>query len=437
MLYVRFLHINGSQVLDTRTSASPVPVGDRAHTMCCVVGAGPAGAVLALLLARQNVPVVLCEARGDFDRDFRGDAVHPAILQVLDEIGLADRLLAHVPHRKLRSVALPTEPPARIDLGELRTRFPYMTLMPQTDFLEFITAEAARYPAFTLHMGASVRELLTDGGVVRGVRLRQSGEHRELRALLTVGADGRHSQVRRQSGLRAITYGSAIDVLWFRLPRLPDDPEGIVARVGRGHMMLLVDRGERWQIGSVIPKGSFARMRAAGLGDLRDTIATLVPWLAERVDHLVEWTQVALLSVQSDRLARWWRPGLLIIGDAAHVMSPVAGNGINYAIQDAVAAANILTGPLSNGVVTDRDLAAVERRRGWVTRVTQFGVAQAQDRGLTRVLRNDVSPPSPAVLHALLRIPVLGTLPARLALLGLRPEHIDPGLRTAVAQPDT
>lgn len=402
---------------------------------CCIVGAGPAGAVLALLLARQGVSVVLLEAHRDFDRDFRGDSVHPAILEVLDEVGLADRVLAEVPHRKILGATLPTEPPVTLGFSRLRTRFRFMTLMPQARFLEFLTAEAARYPSFELVMQANVRELVSEGGVVRGVRYRSPDGLHELRAALTVGTDGRFSQVRRQSGLRAVTYASPIDVLWFRLPRLPGDPEGVVGRVGHGQMLLMVDRGDQWQIGAIIPKDSFAAIRAAGLEALRDTIEEQVPWLDGRTSDLDDWKRISLLSVQIDRLPRWWLPGLLLLGDAAHVMSPVAGNGINYAIQDAVAAANLLAGPLASGQVADRELAAVQRRRDWPTRLTQFAVAQMQERGLARVLNGRFRPPNPKLLQTLLRLPLLGTLPLRLAAFGVRPEHVRPELRQPSREP--
>jgi 2-polyprenyl-6-methoxyphenol hydroxylase-like FAD-dependent oxidoreductase len=381
------------------------------QTTCCVVGAGPAGAMLALLLARQHVPVVLLEAHGDFDRDFRGDSLHPAIMQVLDELGLVGQLL-ELPHRKLRQATLPTSPPVTIDLSRLPGRFPYITLMPQAQFLDFLTARAARYPAFQLVMRANVRELIEQDGVVHGVRYRAPDGWHEVRAALTVGADGRFSQTRRLSGLTPpIVTAATIDVLWLRLPRLPGDPVGATGGIGRGHMILLVDRGQTWQLGMVIPKGSWPQLRAAGLDALRGTIAGLVPWLEGRTGQLADWSQVSLLSVTADRLPRWHRPGL-------------AGNGINYAVADAVAAANLLARPLAAGTLTERDLAAVQRRRQWPTRITQKVIGVLQDRLLARALRVATGPPKP--VRWLLRTPLVRDLAPRLAAFGARPEHVRP-----------
>jgi 2-polyprenyl-6-methoxyphenol hydroxylase-like FAD-dependent oxidoreductase len=399
-------------------------------TTCCVVGAGPAGAVLALLLARQGIPVVLLEAHGDLDRDFRGDTVHPGILEALDAVGVADRLLAAVPHRALRSITVPTEPPVRLDFGRLRTRFPFIAVMRQAQFLAFLTAEAARSPAFELVLRADVRELVEADGLVRGVRYRSPDGWHEVRALLTVGADGRFSRVRQRSGLRAVPTSQPVDILWFRLPRRSGDPEGLVPRVGAGHFLLLVDRGDQWQIAAAIPKGTYPEQRAAGLEALRRIVAALVPWLADRVDALDDWRRVALLSVTSDRLERWYRPGLLLIGDAAHVMSPFGGNGINYAVQDAVAAANRLSAPLRAGRLSLRDLAAVQRRRDWPTRLTQAAVALAQDALFARVLRaaRTAGPPRPlrppGAVRLLLRVPVLRELPLRWVAFGLWPVRV-------------
>jgi 2-polyprenyl-6-methoxyphenol hydroxylase-like FAD-dependent oxidoreductase len=377
--------------------------------------------MLAMLFARRGIPVVLLESQADFDRDFRGDSIHPAIMDVLDQLGLADEML-DLPHRKIRSVSLPTDPPFSLSFDNLPGRFPFMTLMAQQRFLEFLTDQAAQYPAFTLITNATVRELILDDGQVRGVRYQHGDGMHEVRAVLTVGADGRSSTVRRAAALPVVTYGSAIDVLWLRLTRRSGDPEGIIEGFGGGQMVLAVDRGDRWQLGVVIAKGEFRSIRAAGLQSLRESVASAVPVIADRVDELTDWRQVAMLSVRADRLKRWYLPGLLLIGDAAHVMSPVAGNGINYAVADAVAAANILTTPLTNGSVSTRQLAAVQRRRNWPTRVTQFAIARAQNRLLAAISGGQRVPPAPVRL--VLRFPFVARRAIRIAAYGLRPERV-------------
>ncbi len=347
---------------------------DVQQTSCVIVGAGPGGAVLALLLARRGVPVTLLEAHKDFDRDFRGDTIHPSILQILDEIGLLDGLM-RLPHSKQRGVTFQTaDGPVRLaDFGALKVRFPYVVMMPQVRFLEFITAEAKRYPSFRLILGATVQRLVEEGGAVRGVYYRSDDGRHEVRALLTVGADGRFSKVRHLAGLRAVPSGELpMDVLWFRLPKQPGDPEdSATGAVGQGRAIVMLSRPADWQIGFIFPKGGYQRLRAAGLAVLRRSLVELVPWLAGRVDCLQDWHQLALLSSKANCCRRWYRPGLLLIGDAAHVMSPAGGVGINNAIQDAVATANLLTGPLLRGTVRVRDLAAVQRRRAPVTHLVQ------------------------------------------------------------------
>jgi 2-polyprenyl-6-methoxyphenol hydroxylase-like FAD-dependent oxidoreductase len=395
-------------------------------TTCCIVGAGPAGAMLALLLARKNVSVVLLESQGDFDRDFRGDSMHPAIMEVLDQIGLADELLS-LPHSRIRSASLPTTQSLSLSFEELQGKFRFMTLMPQQSFLEFLTDRARRYPNFSLVMNATVRELIVVGGKARGVRYDSGEGMREVKADLTVGADGRTSTVRRQAGLQAVTYGSAIDVLWLRLSRKPTDPEGIISGAGRGLLMLAADRGDQWQVGVMIPKGGFREIRAAGVGSLRTVLTEILPGLADRASELDDWRQVAMLSVRADRLRKWYLPGLLMIGDAAHVMSPVAGNGINYAVADAVAAVNILAAPLAEGSLTPEHLRAVQRRRDWPTRVTQFSVARAQNRLLAAFSGSRTRPP--ILVRLAFSVPWLRRQAIRWAAYGIRPERlVDPGI---------
>src|SRR5919199_5849391 len=310
----------------TQQAANSDEVRDVKRTTCCVVGGGPGGAVLALLLARAGVGVTLLEAHPDFDREFRGDTLHPSVMEIMDQLGLAGRLL-ELRHTKVLSLSFQSDagPFTPVDLSRLNTKFPYITMMPQTSFLEFVTGEAKRYPNFRLSMGARVRGLVEEDGVVRGVRHEGDDGWHEVRAILTVGADGRGSRVRRLAGFEPVKTSPPMDVLWFKLPREEGDPEGMVGRFGRGHIAVMVDRHDFWQAGYVIPKGTYPELRREGIESLRRSYAELVPELADRVEHLEDWKQVSLLSVESSRCPRWYRPGLLLIGDAAHVMSPVGG----------------------------------------------------------------------------------------------------------------
>ena len=404
------------------------------RTTCCIVGGGPGGAVLALLLARKGISVTLLEAHPDFDREFRGDTVHPSVMEIMDELGLADWLL-ELRHSKIRNFTLQTVagPFTPVDLSRLNTKFPYITMMPQTSFLEFITTEAGRYPNFRLVMGARVQELAEEDGVIRGVRY-QSRERddshsvHEVRAILTVGADGRGSRMRRLAGFEPIKTSPPMDVLWFKVPRKEGDPEGAMARFGRGHIAILLDRFDYWQAGYVIPKGTFPQLRHEGMETLRRDFAELIPDFADRVEHLKDWRQVSLLSVESSRCPKWYRPGLLLIGDAAHVMSPVGGVGINYAIQDAVVAANVLAGPLKDSQEHLKDLdtkylAAVQRRREWPTRIIQRFQALIQRAVLAPTLRSNEPFAPPAFLRLLLRVPILRAIPARIIAFGVWPVH--------------
>jgi 2-polyprenyl-6-methoxyphenol hydroxylase-like FAD-dependent oxidoreductase len=392
------------------------------RTTCCIVGAGPAGVVLALLLARKNIPVLLLEAHGDFEREFRGDTVHPSTIEILAELGLAERFL-DLPHRKIRQALIPANPPLTVSFDGLPTRFPFVAMMPQARFLEFVTAEAAKYPSYTLMMGATVRELIEEDGIVRGVRFQSEDGWHEARALLTVGADGRFSRLRHLSGLPVVASSPPMDVLWFRLPRLPSDPEGAVGQIQPGHFVVMLDRGDVWQLAYLVPKGGYRELHAAGLPNLRQRLVELIPWLADRVEtQLTDWKQTFLLSVESDRLVRWYRPGLLLIGDAAHTMSPIGGVGINYAIQDAVAAANLLADGLLAGRLSLHQLAAVQRRRELPTRVIQTIQTQIQNRVLAPALEGQRK--LPEVLPLLSRVPFLRRLPPRIMGMGIRTEHV-------------
>jgi 2-polyprenyl-6-methoxyphenol hydroxylase-like FAD-dependent oxidoreductase len=400
------------------------------RTTCCVVGGGPGGAVLSLLLARAGVDVTLLEAHPDFDREFRGDTLHPSVMEIMDQLGLAERLL-ELRHTELRTFTLQTAsgPFTPVDLSRLDTKYPYITMMPQTSFLEFVTGEARRYPTFRLVMGARVRELVEEDGVVRGVRYESEDGPHEVRAVLTVGADGRGSRVRRLAGFEPVKTSPPMDVLWFKLPREEGDPEGILGRIGRGHIAIMLDREDYWQAGYVIPKGTYPELRREGIEALHRGFAELIPEFADRVEHLKDWQQASLLSVESSRCPRWYRPGLLLIGDAAHVMSPVGGVGINYAIQDAVVAANVLSGPLkqSQARLVDLDvrhLAAVQRRRELPTRLIQRVQALVQQQVLARALGSNEPFAPPLPLRLLLRLPLVRTIPSRIVGFGFWPVRV-------------
>ena len=357
------------------TQPAESEVVDIQQTSCCIVGGGPGGAMLALFLARRGVPVTLLEMHKDFDREFRGDTIHPSVMEILDQIGLADKL-HEIPHTKVTgpTIQFADGPFRPFDLGRLKTRFPYILLVPQAQFLEFITCEAAKYPQFKLVMHANVQQMVEKNGVVAGVRyLAPDGLH-ELRATLTVGADGRFSLLRRLAGFEPIKTSPPMDVLWFQLPKLPGEPEisgGLFGGIGRGRILVMLERTNHWQAGLVFPKGHYQELRAKGVEAVRQSITEIEPRFARHAEYLTDWHQLNLLSVESSRCPLWHKPGLLLIGDAAHVMSPVGGVGINYAIQDAAVAANVLTKPLLAGSVSDADLAEVQRQREWPTRAIQ------------------------------------------------------------------
>jgi 2-polyprenyl-6-methoxyphenol hydroxylase-like FAD-dependent oxidoreductase len=394
------------------------------ETSCCIVGGGPAGLMLATLLARKKVPVLLLEQHQNFDRDFRGDTVHPSTLEVLDQLGWVDELLRK-PHGKVSSLSLQLGD-QHIEIADFRTvdtRFPYIALIPQVDFLDFIRQKASLFSDFHVEMGANVLSLVEENGTVRGVRFKgHDWAWREVRAPLVVGADGRFSRVRQLGGFEVNQSSPPMDVLWFRLPRKPGDPQELpLFAVGPGHLLVVLSRTGDFQLGYVIPKGTFATQKVEGLETLRADIARMQPILADRVSTLTDWKQVAVLSVESSRVTTWFRPGLLLIGDAAHVMSPVGGVGINYAVQDAVEAANLLAGPLAFGKVEPQHLAAVQSARELPVKVIQFFQKMIQNRILAGVLTSKGTQPSlPLQLRILLKIPILRSLPARIVAFGIR-----------------
>jgi 2-polyprenyl-6-methoxyphenol hydroxylase-like FAD-dependent oxidoreductase len=402
------------------------------ETACCIVGGGPAGAVLALLLARAGVRVTLLEMHRDFDREFRGDTVHPSTLEILDQLGLADRVL-ELGRGKVSSPVLQTAGGTLVpfDLGRLNTKYPYILMVPQKELLEFLTAEARKYPTFRLEMGANVTELISQDNDIRGVRYLQDDIQHEVRATLTVAADGRFSRLRHLAGIVPVGTAPPMDVLWFRLPHVPNDPlagGGAFGGIGRGHIVIGLDRADYWQAGYVILKGSYQEVRAEGIEALRRHMVDIVPQLAQHVTALTDWHQTALLSVESSLCPRWCVPGLLLIGDAAHVMSPVGGVGINYAIQDAVVAANLLAKKLLAGRVTLADLEEVRRKRLWPVRVIQGLQKQMQQRVIASALQSQKMLSIPWFVRLFFRVPYLRDLPARLVAFGLVRVRVSPEL---------
>lgn len=388
---------------------------------CCIVGAGPAGMMLALLLARAGIQVTLLEAHRDFDRDFRGDTIHPSTLEVLDQIGLAGRLheLPHVKAPAFRTVT-PTGTYTGLAFHRLPTPFAYMMIMPQSRFLEFLADEAKRYVHFKIVMGANVQRLTEEDGTVRGVAYPSDGGWHEVRALLTVATDGRFSRVRKLAHLEAVSQSETMEVIWFRLPRRPDDhPNEATLYSGLRQIVVVLGRTEEWQLGVVLPKGGYQRFKMEGLNVFRQAIASTVPWLSDRVELLNDWRRVSVLSVEADQLVHWHRPGLLLLGDAAHVMLPVAGVGINCAIADAVEATNVLAGPLRTGCIENSQLAEVQRRRQGITRFVQRFQA-AQGKRIIRALESGRPFSMPLLLRVILRVPGLRNFPARVTAFGVR-----------------
>jgi 2-polyprenyl-6-methoxyphenol hydroxylase-like FAD-dependent oxidoreductase len=411
-----------AQVLETPAQAQIVK--DEA-TGCCVAGGGPAGAMLALLLARRGARVVLLEMHHDFDREFRGDTVHPSTLEILDQLGLAERVHKLCGNKISAPTLLTTRGPfTPFDFSRLKTKYRYILMLHQKDLLGLLTEEAKKYSGFQLLMGANVTDLIREDGVVRGVRYQTDGRIHELRAVLTVGTDGRFSRVRHLAGIQPVSTSPPMDVLWFRLPHVPGEinvPGGAFGGFARGHILGGFDRRDYWQVAFVIAKGSYQSMRAEGIEGLRRRIIEIEPRLAKNVQSLADWQQVSLLSVESSRCRRWYDPGLLLIGDAAHAMSPVGGVGINYAVQDAVVAANVLTKPLLNGHVATNQLRTVQSKREWAVRIIQAFQTQIQKRVIATALRaqQQTALTIPWYIRAFTRIPLLRDIPPQMMALGV------------------
>jgi 2-polyprenyl-6-methoxyphenol hydroxylase-like FAD-dependent oxidoreductase len=394
-------------------------------TRCCIAGGGPAGMMLGFLLARAGIDVFVLEKHADFFRDFRGDTIHPSTLEIMYELGMLEDFLKR-PHQELSVLRgqIGDDAVTLADFSHLPTHCKFIAFMPQWDFLDFLAEKAKRYPGFHLKMQAEVTELLTENDVVVGVKAKTPQGELDIRADLVVGADGRHSTVRDLAGLEREDYGAPMDVLWLRLSKRPSDASQALGRIQAGRLLVMLDRGDYWQCAYVIPKGGFEGLQRRELPAFRQSIVELNPALADRVGEIKSWDEVKLLTVAVDRLKRWYRSGLLCIGDAAHAMSPVGGVGINLAIQDAVATANILAVPLRQGPVSTKLLSEVQKRRQWPTEQMQAVQLLVQKRVISNVLALQKRPSAPLAVKLLNWFPILRRLPARLIGMGFRPEHV-------------
>ena len=390
-----------------------------------IAGGGPAGLMLGVLLARGGVNVRVVEKHKDFLRDFRGDTIHPSTLEVMSELGWLKEFLK-LPHQKAANLALSfagQEYPI-VDFSALNTTCKYIAMMPQWDFLNFLAEKGAAYPGFHLDMETEAIDIVRNNGHVTGALVRHNQQTKEIPADLVVAADGRESTLRDKAGFEIEKLGAPMDALWFRLPRKETDSDQLMGRFESEGIVIMINRGEYWQCAFVIIKGSRDALTKRGIGSFIDTLNAILPFDNHRADALKSWDDVFFLNVQVNRLKQWWQPGLLCIGDAAHAMSPVGGVGVNLAIQDAVAAANILVQPLKDENVTEDHLAAVQKRRLWPTRVTQSMQVTAQNRLIEPALKGEELGRAPLPFRLLKRFPWLRRFPARLIGIGVRPEHV-------------
>jgi 2-polyprenyl-6-methoxyphenol hydroxylase-like FAD-dependent oxidoreductase len=397
------------------------------RTTCVIAGGGPAGLVSGYWLARAGIDVVVLEKHADFLRDFRGDTIHPSTMDALAELGLLEAFLA-LPHQEVRYAEgeIGGERVRLADFTRLPTRCKFIAFIPQWDFLDFMAARAREYPGFTLAMEAEAVDLLREGDRVVGVCATAASGPASIRADLVIAADGRHSTLRRAAGLEVEDFAAPMDVLWFKLARRPDDQSAVLGRIEAGQALIMLDRGDYWQCALVVRKGTAETVKAQGLEAFRSRVARLAR--RPSADEIQSLDEVKLLTVRVDRLQRWHKPGLLCIGDAAHAMSPVGGVGINLAIQDAIATANLLVEPLRQGRVTEDDLNRVQKRRSFPTWATQRFQIAVQNRVIDPVLRSSTTPRPPWIARLLQRLPALQGIPARLIGIGFRPEHVDLGV---------
>ncbi|MHC2280296.1 2-polyprenyl-6-methoxyphenol hydroxylase-like FAD-dependent oxidoreductase [Bradyrhizobium diazoefficiens] len=393
---------------------------------CCVVGGGPAGMMLGYLLGRAGIDVVVLEKHADFFRDFRGDTVHPSTLQVMDELGLIDGFLK-LPHQRLQKMdGLFGGTPVRIaDLSRLHTKYPFIAFMPQWDFLNFLREAGKRFASLRVMMNTEAVDLIRRGETIAGVRAKTPEGPIDIEADLTIACDGRHSTVRERAGIEVVEIGAPMDVLWFRAGRKADETESVFARVEPGKMMITFDRGDYWQCAYVIAKGQHDAVKARGLQALLDDVVRMAPILRSGIADVKSFDDIKLLTVAINRLARWTRPGLLLIGDAAHAMSPVGGVGVNLAVEDAVATANLLADKLQHGCPSEDELDAVRRRREFPVKMTQAMQVIVQNSIISGALQGGDRPLKvPLIVRLITALPWLQGIPARLIALGVRPEHV-------------